>query len=86
MKKCEECGKELKLLEGYRHLTLGKDFLLCSSCFDIVNESVEQWREFVAPYTSFFNNEFSNNGLRLNRKNIQNGFVRTKKNFEKALS
>ena len=47
MIKCEECGKKLGIIEGYRHPTMGKKYLLCSSCFDNVEISVEKWREFV---------------------------------------
>jgi len=59
MKECVECGKNLGIMEGYRHPTLGKDNLLCSNCFDIVFESVEKYREFVTPYIDFFNKESS---------------------------
>ena len=47
MVKCEECGKKLSILRGYRHPTMGKKYLLCSSCFDTVEASVDKWREFV---------------------------------------
>jgi hypothetical protein len=47
MKKCEECGKKLRLLEAYRHPTMGKAYNLCSPCFDLVSESVTRWGEFV---------------------------------------
>lgn len=47
MKKCEECGKKLRLLEGYLHPTLGKNHNLCSPCFDQVSESIAKWRDFV---------------------------------------
>lgn len=47
MVKCKECGKKLGILEGYRHPTLGKDYHLCSPCFDQVSESVAKWGEFV---------------------------------------
>jgi len=47
MKKCIECGKELRLLEGYQHPTLGKKTLVCSLCFDQITESVAKWREFI---------------------------------------
>ena len=47
MIECEECGKALGIFEGYRHPTMGKKHLLCSPCFDQVNESVARWREFV---------------------------------------
>ena len=46
MVKCEECGKKLGILEGYRHPALGKRFLVCGNCFDIVEESMEKWRVF----------------------------------------
>ena len=55
MKVCVECGKNLGILEGYRHPTMGKDNLLCSKCFDTVFESVEKFRLFVSPYIGFFN-------------------------------
>ena len=54
MKECVECGKKLGFIEGYRHPTKGKDYLLCSNCFDVVTESVEKWREFILPYEDFF--------------------------------
>lgn len=60
MKRCEECRKKLGILEGYRHPTLGKDSLICSSCFDAVHESVVKWREANLPYVGFFNNRSSN--------------------------
>jgi hypothetical protein len=55
MKECMECRKNLGIMEGYRHPTMGKDNLLCSKCFDTVFESVEKYREFVSPYIGFFN-------------------------------
>ena len=59
MKECMECRKNLGIMEGYRHPTMGKDNLLCSKCFDTVFESVEKYREFVSPYIGFFNKESS---------------------------
>jgi len=59
MKECVECRKNLGIIEGYRHPTMGKDHLLCSKCFDTVFESVEKYREFVSPYIGFFNKETS---------------------------
>lgn len=47
MQECEECGKKLGVFHGYIHPTLGKDYLLCSDCYDKVSESVNQWRDFV---------------------------------------
>jgi hypothetical protein len=72
MKKCEECGKELNLFKGYCHLTLGKNHLLCKSCFDVMDESLTKWRQFVLPYTEFFKNRSSYESLQLNQKNNTN--------------
>jgi hypothetical protein len=55
MKKCVECGRNLGLIEGYRHPTMGTNYLVCSDCFDTVSESVEKYREFISPYIGFFN-------------------------------
>jgi hypothetical protein len=59
MKECMECGKNLGIMEGYRHPTMGNNNLLCSKCFDTVFESVEKYRQFVSPYMGFFNKETS---------------------------
>jgi hypothetical protein len=59
MEDCVECGKNLGIMEGYRHPTMGKDNLLCRNCFDTVFESVKRYREFVSPYIGFFNKETS---------------------------
>ena len=59
MKECVECGKNLGIMEGYRHPTMGKDNLICSHCFDSVFKSVEKFREFVTPYIGFFNTKSS---------------------------
>jgi hypothetical protein len=55
MTQCEECGKKLGIFEGYRHPTMGKKHLVCSPCFEQVEESVAKWREFVV------NNSFNVN-------------------------
>jgi len=52
-----ECGKKLGITEGYYHPTMGKEYFLCSKCFDAVFESVENYREFISPYIGFFNRE-----------------------------
>jgi hypothetical protein len=57
MKDCMECGRNLGIMGGYRHPTMGKEHLLCSKCFDTVSESVENYREFVSSYIGFFNKE-----------------------------
>lgn len=46
-RKCVECGKALGFFEGYRHPTLGMQYLTCRGCFERVEVSVEQWGRFV---------------------------------------
>ena len=55
MKKCEECGKILGVIKGYRHPIQDKNHLLCNDCFDIIHESVVKWRDANLPYVGFFN-------------------------------
>jgi hypothetical protein len=62
MKGCMECGKNLGIMEGYYHPTMGKEYFLCSTCFDTVMDSVEKYREFITPYIGFFNKETSTIG------------------------
>ncbi len=57
MTDCVECGKKLGLIEGYRHPTLGKEHLVCSTCFTTVSESVEQWQKAMSSYIGFFHTE-----------------------------
>ena len=59
MKECVECGKNLGIMEGYRHPIMGKNNLVCSHCFDIVFERVDKYREFITPYVGFFNKKSS---------------------------
>jgi hypothetical protein len=54
---CEKCGKELHLIECYRHPVLGDHCFLCSECFDEVFESVTKWRDANLPYIDFFKNK-----------------------------
>ncbi|UCF12075.1 MAG: hypothetical protein JSW06_08535 [Thermoplasmatales archaeon] len=83
MKKCEECGKKLGILEGYRHPVVGKDVLVCSNCFDTVLEKVEQYGKFLSPYVDFFKNSFSNQKYKLNPNNILTGWASIKEVFTK---
>ena len=46
-RECKECGKHLGIIEGYRHPTLGEEYLLCHECFLNVMASVERWGRFV---------------------------------------
>ena len=45
MKKCYECGKELKFWQGYHHPLYGKTELVCSECFDFVEKSMEFYQK-----------------------------------------
>jgi hypothetical protein len=47
MKKCYECGKELKFWKSYNHPTLGDKTFVCSKCFDIVAVSMKKYRNFI---------------------------------------
>ena len=47
MKKCYECGRELKIWEGYYHPALGQGTLVCSKCFERIAESMEKYRNFI---------------------------------------
>ena len=47
MVECQECGKKLGIFEGYNHPTMGDDHQVCGPCYDMVDESVAKWREFV---------------------------------------
>jgi len=47
MKKCYECGKELKFWEGYHHPTLGRKTLVCSKCFESVARSMDKYCNFI---------------------------------------
>jgi hypothetical protein len=70
MKRCEECGKELGFLEGYHHPTMGKDVLVCTNCFGIVDDSVTKWREAVLEYIDFFNNKPSKHKEQIGFNNV----------------
>ena len=63
MVSCEECGKKLRILEGYCHPTMGKKHHLCSPCFDQVSESVAKWREFVMSNSFNVNAAASNTSI-----------------------
>jgi hypothetical protein len=82
MKKCEECGRELNFYEGYRHPTLGKDFLLCSPCFDIVDENLAIWKEFVSTHIDLFNNGHSKTDYQLIKEKVISDYYQTKKKFD----
>jgi len=52
MSDCEECGKKLSILQGYRHPALGVKFLVCGNCFDKVRGDMERWSLFCLSDTS----------------------------------
>jgi hypothetical protein len=68
MKECEECGKTLKMLEGYKHPTMGKKHFLCSPCFEQVDASLALWRDFVL--ANSFRNGSSGENTKLSWKDI----------------
>ena len=85
MKRCEDCGKKLRLIESYRHPIKGKDFLLCSSCFDTVQESIFKWREANLPYVGFFKNNSSKKNYQLNLKKEEKRYPHLSKLFHNIL-
>ncbi|KYK25342.1 hypothetical protein AYK25_09570 [Thermoplasmatales archaeon SM1-50] len=40
MEKCSECGKKLRFFEGHIHPLRGKQYLVCSACFDYIIKSI----------------------------------------------
>lgn len=54
MVKCYECEKELRFWEGYYHPALGFNMVVCGKCFEIFEESMENYRNFII---SEFKNE-----------------------------
>jgi hypothetical protein len=81
MTRCRECGKKLRILEGYRHPALGKDHLVCSPCFDQVSESVEKWRNAVLPYVGFFKNKSLKKENESEKINILSSWLSIEKRF-----
>ena len=41
MGNCTECGKKLRFWEGYRHPVRGKEYLVCSNCFDVIAKGIK---------------------------------------------
>jgi hypothetical protein len=80
MKKCYECGKELKFWEGYYHPVLGKKELVCSTCFDIVDESMEKYCNFIL--SEFKQDEQERNVI---NSNIKLRFFNWWDNFKKSM-
>ena len=79
MIKCQECGKNLGIFEGYRHPTLGKKHLVCSSCFNTVDESVERWRDFVLNYADVNINRTSKNNFKFDLKKFYTKNLKARK-------
>jgi len=63
---------------------MGKKHLLCSNCFDHVQESVEQWREIVLSYNHFLNNKTAKNDHHFNLINIPKHLVHKYKMFDRS--
>ena len=73
MATCEECHKKLAFLECYRHPTLGKSYVLCSSCFDQVSESVAEWGQFVL--SNSFNMNTPQSTIHVNWEKVVTAFT-----------
>lgn len=74
MVNCEECGKELRMLQGYRHPALGVRFLVCGNCFTKIDEDMQRWRRFYL--SNSFNAESTKSDVHTAwNKNISNDFL-----------
>jgi len=40
MSSCSECGKKLRLYEGYIHPLRGKKYLVCRACFEYITQGI----------------------------------------------
>jgi hypothetical protein len=67
-----ECGRKLGFFEGYRHPTMGSKQTLCSSCYNVVSESIEKWSEAVLSYNGFFKHTATKYKNRFNLIKISN--------------
>lgn len=84
MKRCEECGKELRILSGYQHPTLGKNHLICSPCFVKISESVARWRKFII--SNSFNNASSRSVSQFNLKKIIPNIIKIRDKFDSKIA
>ena len=71
MRKCCECGKQLKFWEGYLHPAGGKKEIICWNCFENIEESMENYRNFIS---SYFKQEEQNS--KLNNSDIKSKFLK----------
>jgi hypothetical protein len=58
MKKCCECGKELKLWKGYFHPSIGKKEQVCRQCFNFIEESLKNFSKYLSKESSNKSDEF----------------------------
>jgi len=79
MKKCFECGKELKFWEGYRHPILGKKELVCWACFKKVDDSLKEYRNSVHDWSKREDHKMTaeNSSHKSRFSNIWNNFKTT---------
>jgi len=76
MVECVECGKRLGFFRYY-HPMLGRKSMVCGPCLLRIDESVEQWREFVL--SNSFNPESSSQILSINWGSFSHGITEIKK-------
>jgi hypothetical protein len=58
MSKCIECGKMIGIFGSYRHPVYGKNKYVCVNCFNMIDNMLEKWTEFIL--SNSFNNEKTN--------------------------
>ena len=47
MKYCYECGKKVSFFNSYYHPAIGEKAIVCSKCFDRIEESMEKYCDFI---------------------------------------
>lgn len=77
MNKCIECGKNLGIFEGYRHPVSNRGKYVCRDCFEKIDESMKNWREFIQ------SNSFNNESMNVSIEAIIKSWTTIKKNLDK---
>ncbi len=40
MRKCHECDRNLRFYQGHRHPILGKNYVVCTQCYQFISKSI----------------------------------------------
>jgi DNA-binding Lrp family transcriptional regulator len=52
MIKCSECGKDLDILEEYRHPVEGRKKIVCSTCWNKIDDSESRYTNFILDHVN----------------------------------